>query len=88
MCQDPSVGFRGVDIEGASVGDSPTDMVAASRVGDFISKPKAPSGSSSSSANTTTATAAMMTVTSPAWSGTSWTGGLSYGCSAALKSSK
>jgi len=34
-----------------------------------------------------TAAAAMMTVTSPAWSGTSWTGGLTYGCTAALKSS-
>ena len=30
-------------------------------------------------------TTATMTVTSPAWSGTSWTGGMAYGCTAALK---
>ena len=36
---------------------------------------------------TTGGTTATMTVTSPAWSGTSWTGGMAYGCTAALKTS-
>ena len=39
----------------------------------------------SSGAPVTGGTTATMTVTSPAWSGTSWTGGMAYGCTAALK---
>ena len=38
-----------------------------------------------SNAPVTGGTTATMTVTSPAWSGTSWTGGMAYGCTAALK---
>ena len=48
-----------------------------------------PSAASSSqsrqNAPATGGTTATMTVTSPAWSGTSWTGGMAYGCTAALK---
>ena len=43
------------------------------------------SQSRSSGAPVTGGTTATMTVTSPAWSGTSWTGGMAYGCTAALK---
>lgn len=86
----------------AGVGDSPTSggLVAATRASDFISSTRAKTGAigggvnsaaavgggSSTAAAAATATASMMTVTSPAWSGTSWTGGLTYGCTAALKS--
>ena len=45
----------------------------------------APSNQTRSSAPVTGGTTATMTVTSPAWSGTSWTGGMAYGCTAALK---
>ena len=44
-----------------------------------------PSSQSRSGAPVTGGTTATMTVTSPAWSGTSWTGGMAYGCTAALK---
>jgi hypothetical protein len=44
-----------------------------------------PSSQTRSGAPVTGGTTATMTVTSPAWSGTSWTGGMAYGCTAALK---
>ena len=45
----------------------------------------ASSSQSRQNAPATGGTTATMTVTSPAWSGTSWTGGMAYGCTAALK---
>ena len=44
-----------------------------------------PTSQTRSGAPVTGGTTATMTVTSPAWSGTSWTGGMAYGCTAALK---
>ena len=44
-----------------------------------------PASQARSGAPVTGGTTATMTVTSPAWSGTSWTGGMAYGCTAALK---
>jgi len=83
------------------LGDSPTDHVAATLSTDFISStsktrttaavsPSSHAGKKSSAVASPggggATPSALMTVTSPAWSGTSWTGGLAHGCTAVLKS--
>ena len=76
------VGFRGVDVEGVTLGDSPTDETMMRGMPDY-------SASTSSLGSGTRQSAKQMTVTSPpaGWTGTSWTGGLSQGCAPAFKTS-
>lgn len=75
-----SVGFRGVDMEGVAVGESPTSDSLMKGLPDF-SASTGPMGARPA--------AKQMTVTSPpaGWSGTSWTGGLGQGCAPAFKTS-
>ena len=75
------VGFRGVDVEGVALGDSPTAEVMRG-MPDY-------SASTGSLGSGTRPTAKQMTVTSPpaGWSGTSWTGGLAQGCAPTFKTS-
>ena len=77
------LGFKGVDVEGVALGDSPTAETMMQGMPDF----SASTGSLGS--GTRSLTAKQMTVTSPpaGWSGTSWTGGLAQGCAPAFKTS-
>ena len=76
------LGFKGVDVEGVTLGDSPTAETMMKGLPDF-------SASTGSLGSGTRSTAKQMTVTSPpaGWSGTSWTGGLAQGCAPAFKTS-
>jgi len=76
------LGYHGVDVEGVTLGDSPTADTMMRGMPDF----SASTGSLGSGARPM---AKQMTVTSPptGWSGTSWTGGLAQGCAPAFKTS-
>jgi len=76
------VGFRGVDVEGVTLGDSPNAETMLRGMPDF-------SASTGSLGSGTRSSAKQMTVTSPpaGWSGTSWTGGLAQGCAPTFKTS-
>jgi len=80
--KDSPVGFRGVDVEGVAVGDSPTADTIMRGMPDY-------SASTGSLGSGVRPAAKQMTVTSPpaGWSGTSWTGGLTQGCAPAFKTS-
>ena len=80
--KDSPVGFRGVDVEGVALGDSPTAETMMKGMPDY-------SASTGSLGSGVRPAAKQMTVTSPpaGWSGTSWTGGLTQGCAPAFKTS-
>lgn len=97
------LGFRGVDVEGVGLGDSPTADTLMRGMPDYSATTgkginifpmcriliSPPSLGSLGSGSGVRPAAKQMTVTSPpaGWSGTSWTGGLAQGCAPAFKTS-